>query len=110
MGLIVRQPNGAGSAGTPVTTAIATAPISVADMLRSEGYTVNVAGITTGAVQVQSSIDGSTWVNEGSALTADGKVTLTSNNLRFIRGNVTVATSVSIVLTVLGRSDQDLSK
>lgn len=108
--LIVRQPNGAGSAAVPITTAIDSVPVSVADMLRSEGYSVRIAGITTGTVQIQSSLDGVSWDNEGAALTADGKVNITSTNIAFIRAHVTVATTVSVVMTVAGRRDNDLGR
>jgi hypothetical protein len=104
--LTIRQPTDA-KTGTPKTTATATAAVSVGDMLRTEGYTIDVFGITTGTIQLQSSIDGSNWTNEGAALTANGRVTLSANNLVYIRGNVTVATAVAIVLTVVGRQAQE---
>ena len=107
--LIVRQPNGAGNTANPITTVADSVPVTVADMLRSEGYSVQIAGITTGTVQIQSSIDGSSWANEGSALTADGRVNITATNVQSIRAHVTVATSVSIVLTVAGRRHNDPS-
>lgn len=108
--LIVRQPNGAGSTGTPITTAIDSVPVTVADMLRSEGYTVRIAGITTGTVQIQSTIDGVNWDNEGAALTADGRVNLTGTNMQAVRAHVTVATTISVVMTVAGRRDNDPSR
>lgn len=105
--LTVRRPatGAAGSTGTPITTAIASGAVAVNDLLRSEGYTVEVKGITTGTVQVQSSIDNSTWTAEGSALTADGRVTITNHNIAYVRVNVTVSTSVSITFVVAGRSE-----
>jgi hypothetical protein len=59
--------------------------------------TIQIDGITTGTVTIQGSNDGSNWYT----LSTD-----TSDNLRelntpvvFVRGNVTVATSVSVTIT-----------
>lgn len=108
--LIVRQPNGAGSTASPITTTADSVPVFVGDMLRSEGYTVRIAGITTGTVQIQSSLNGTDWDNEGAALTADGKVNITATNVQFVRAHVTVSTSISVVMTVAGRRDNDESR
>lgn len=114
--LIRRNPKTDGTAGgtghpsTPKTTTGATAAVAVDDLLRSEGYTCEVKGVGVGgspSSQVQSSIDGTTWTNEGSALTADGRVTITAHNVAFVRVNVTAlatpGTATAVVLTVAGR-------
>lgn len=105
--LTIRRPatGSAGSPGTPITTAIASGAVCVGDLLRSEGYTVEVKGITTGTVKVQSTIDGSTWIDEGSPLTADGRVTITNHNILNVRLLATVATSISVTYVVAGRSE-----
>lgn len=100
---VTRQPNGAGNDDNPIEAVGQSVAVGVADLLRSEGYTVEVEGITTGNVQIQSSINGSTWSNEGAALSADGRVTITAHNVAFIRADVTVATDVAVKLTVAGR-------
>lgn len=98
----VRRPKTVGNT-TPITTAIASDAVAVDDLIRSEGYSVEIQGITTGTVQVQSTIDGVTWTQEGSNITANGRVNITSANLTAIRLNVTVATAVSITFVVAGK-------
>lgn len=100
---IKRNPADAGSPDNPVATVAATDPVSVEDLLRSEGYTCEVQGITTGSVQIQSTIDGSTWSDEGAALAADGRVTISDHNVAAVRANVETATDVAVILTVAGR-------
>ena len=98
----VRRPKVIGNT-TPITTAIASDAVAVDDFIRSEGYSVEILGITTGTVQVQSTIDGTNWTQEGSNVTANGRVNITSANLTAIRLNVTVATTVSITFVVAGK-------
>lgn len=50
--------------------------------------TVQLTGMGTQTVQIQGSLDGVNWVNDGSALTADGKVD-TSSRWEFMRTNMT---------------------
>jgi hypothetical protein len=107
--LIVRTPNGAGGVGSPITTVAASVGVFVGDMLRSEGYSCAITGITTGSVDIESTIDGTTWVKEGSSITADGRVNVTSMNLQAIRANVKTATAVAVLFTVAGRRDADPS-
>jgi hypothetical protein len=110
--LIVRRPalGAAGASDTPITTAIASAAVAVNDLIRSEGITVEIQGITTGTVKVQSSIDGAVWTTEGADLTADGRRTITTDNVGFVRALVTVATSVSVKVVVAGRAERGYSQ
>lgn len=98
---IVREPadgTETGSTADPIVSTKASDAIAVEDL---DSIRVQVSGITTGTVQVQSSLDGSTWVNEGSALTADGAVAITGPR-KNVRGNVTVSTDVSVVMKAGG--------
>jgi hypothetical protein len=105
--LIKREPSANGSAAAPRTTTGATAAVAVDDLLRTEGYTIEVKGVGSGgspSVTIQSTIDGSTWTTEGSPLTADGRATITAHNIAAVRVNIGtlatpgVATSLSFVV------------
>ena len=50
---------------------------------------IQVSGITSATVVAQGSVDNTTWATIGSAITADGLITIT-NPPPFIRANVTV--------------------
>lgn len=50
---------------------------------------IQVSGIASATVVAQGSLDNSTWATIGSALTADGLITIT-NPPPYIRANVTV--------------------
>jgi hypothetical protein len=75
-------------------------------------FTVNV--VTTGSpasysVQLQGSLDGVTWNNVGSAITADGfyAVSVSNQYYPFIRGNITAVsggTSPTIKMIVTASS------
>ena len=58
---------------------------------------VQVSGITSATVIVQGSVDGTTWSTIGSALTADGLVTI-SDPPPYIRANVTVYATGTITV------------
>lgn len=99
---IVREPadgTQTGSTADPITTVKASDSIAVEDF---DSCQVQISGITTGTVQVQSSLDGSAWIAEGSPLTADGIVAISSAR-KFVRANVTVATTVAVVVKAGGR-------
>ena len=61
---------------------------------------LQVNGITTATVAFQGSLDGSNWYTLGSALTADGIVTVT-NAPKYLRANCTAYTSGTITAKVL---------
>lgn len=89
----------AGSPGNAIESAGQSGAIGVEEF---DAVTVEITGITTGTVQVQSSLDGSTWVNEGSALTGDGRVVVTGLATH-VRANVTVDTDVAVLIKAAGR-------
>lgn len=61
---------------------------------------MQVSGITTATVALQGSLDGTTFVTIGSALTADGMITL-ANAPKYVRANVTAYTSGTITVKVM---------
>ena len=68
-----------------------------------ETANMHVYGTFVATVQVQVSHDNTNWINEGSALTATGKVALPP--ALFSRCNVTAFTSGTIKSVVMGRDD-----
>lgn len=92
----------AGAEGAPGNAKTDTGGTGAIGVEEFDSVTVEITGITTGTVQVQSSLDGSTWVNEGSALTSDGRVVVTGLATH-VRGNITVDTSVAILIKAAGR-------
>ena len=61
---------------------------------------LQVNGITTATVAFQGSLDGSNWYTLGSALTADGIVTV-ANAPKYLRANCTAYTSGTITAKAL---------
>ena len=61
---------------------------------------LQVSGITTATVAFQGSLDGTTFATIGTALTADGIVTI-SNAPKYLRANCTAYTSGTITAKVL---------
>ena len=61
---------------------------------------LQVTGITTATVALQGSLDGTTYVTIGTALTADGIVTV-ANAPKYLRANCTAYTSGTITAKVL---------
>lgn len=73
-----------------VPTSVAAGP---AVALRpDESATVYLTGTFTATVQMQVSLDGTNWLNDGSALTAAGTL-LISKAANYVRANVTAYTS-----------------
>jgi|Laugresp1bdmlbsn_1035097.scaffolds.fasta_scaffold52857_2 hypothetical protein len=58
---------------------------------------LQVSGITSATVAAQGSVDNTTWATIGTALTADGLITIT-NPPPFIRANVTVFVTGTITV------------
>lgn len=56
---------------------------------------IQVSGITSATVTAQGSVDNSTWSTIGTAITADGLITI-QNPPPYIRANVTVYVSGTI--------------
>jgi len=60
---------------------------------------MQVSGITSATVVLQGSLDGSNWATLGSALTADGMVTI-ANAPKYVRANCTVYVTGTITAKV----------
>ena len=60
---------------------------------------IQVSGITSATVTAQGSVDNSTWATIGTALTADGLITIT-NPPPYIRANVTTFVTGTITAKV----------
>ena len=61
---------------------------------------LQVSGITSATVALQGSLDGTNWATIGTALTANGIVTI-QNAPKYLRANVTAWTSGSITAKIL---------
>jgi hypothetical protein len=61
---------------------------------------LQVSGITTATVAFQGSLDGTNWSTIGTALTANGIVTI-ANAPKYLRANVTAWTSGTITAKIL---------
>ena len=61
---------------------------------------LQVSGITTATVAFQGSLDGTNWSTVGTALTANGIVTI-QNAPKYLRANVTAWTSGSITAKIM---------
>jgi hypothetical protein len=61
---------------------------------------LQVSGITTATVAFEGSLDGTNWSTIGTALTANGIVTI-QNAPKYLRANVTAWTSGSITAKIL---------
>ena len=61
---------------------------------------LQVSGITTATVALQGSLDGTTFATIGTALTADGIVTI-ANAPKYVRANCTAYTSGTITAKIL---------
>lgn len=61
---------------------------------------LQVAGITSATVVLQGSLDGTSWSTLGSALTADGLITI-ANAPKYVRANCTVYVSGTITAKIL---------
>jgi hypothetical protein len=62
---------------------------------------VQVVGTFVATIQLQGSVDGATWVSEGSPITAPGTLEI-SKRYAYIRANVTSYTSGAPVAVVAG--------
>ena len=61
---------------------------------------MQVSGVTSATVVLQGSLDGTNWSTLGTALTADGMVTV-ANAPKYVRANCTVYVSGTITAKVL---------
>lgn len=63
--------------------------------------TVQASGTFVGTIQLEGSVDGSSWGQIGSDITATGVLLSSQNIYKFIRGNVTAYTSGTITLKAI---------
>ena len=61
---------------------------------------LQVSGITSATVAMQGSLDGTNWSTIGTALTADGMITI-ANAPKYLRANCTVYVSGTITAKIL---------
>ena len=88
---------------SPVTLLSAVTATGASKAVQCEGGLpafLQVNGITTATVALQGSLDGTNWSTLGSALTADGIVTV-ANAPKYLRANCTAYTSGTITAKVL---------
>ena len=88
---------------TPVTLLSAVGATGASKAVQADAgqpVILHVTGITTATVALQGSLDGTTFSTVGTALTADGFVTL-ANAPKYLRANVTAWTSGSITAKIL---------
>jgi len=89
--------SGAKSLLSAVTATGASQPVQVD---AGQPVFMQVSGITSATVVLQGSLDGTNWATLGTALTADGMVTVANAPL-YIRANCTVYVSGTITAKVL---------
>jgi len=88
---------------TPVTllsAVVATGASTAVQADAGQPAFLQVSGITVGTVAFQGSLDGTTFATIGTALTADGIVTI-ANAPKYLRANCTAYTSGTITAKVL---------
>ena len=88
---------------TPVTLLSAVAATGASQAVQADAGQpafLQVSGITIATVAFQGSLDGTTFATIGTALTADGIVTI-ANAPKYLRANCTAYTSGTITAKVL---------
>ena len=88
---------------TPVTLLSAVAATGASSAVQADAGQpafLQVSGITIATVAFQGSLDGTTFATIGTALTADGIVTI-ANAPKYLRANCTAYTSGTITAKVL---------
>ena len=89
--------SGAKSLLSAVTATGASKPIQVDG---GQPVFMQVSGVTSATVVLQGSLDGTNWSTLGSALTADGLITI-ANAPKYVRANCTVYVSGTITAKIL---------
>jgi hypothetical protein len=89
--------SGAKSLLSAVTATGASQPVQVD---AGQPVFMQVSGITSATVVLQGSLDGTNWATLGTALTADGMVTV-ANAPMYVRANCTVYVTGTITAKVL---------
>jgi hypothetical protein len=88
---------------TPVTLLSAVTATGASKAIQADAgqpAILHVTGITSATVALQGSLDGTTYSTIGTALTADGFVTL-ANAPKYLRANCTVYVSGTITAKIL---------
>ena len=85
---------------TLLTAVVATGASKAVQADAGQPAFLQVSGITSATVAFQGSLDGTTFATIGTALTADGIVTV-ANAPKYLRANCTVYTSGTITAKVL---------
>jgi hypothetical protein len=80
------------------------AAVDVSDL---ETCAMWVSGTFVGTLQMQISADGSSWVNEGSPVTAAAKIDIPAT-AHYVRGDCTAHTSGDIVMNITGIDEDRL--
>jgi hypothetical protein len=91
------------SISTPVTLLSAVVATGASKAVQVDGGQpafLQVSGITSATVVLQGSLDGTNWSTIGTALTADGLVTV-ANAPKYLRANCTVYVSGTITAKIL---------
>jgi hypothetical protein len=87
---------------SPITLINAATATGASQALTPDGAVTHFAvnGITSATVNIEGSLDGSNWHLIGTALTANGLVTV-ANPPRFVRANVAVYTTGTITVKAM---------
>lgn len=88
---------------SPVTLLSAVTATGASKAMQADGGQpafLQVSGITSATVVFQGSLDGTNWSTLGTALTADGLVTV-ANAPKYLRANCTVYVSGTITAKIL---------
>jgi hypothetical protein len=91
------------SISTPVTLLSAVAATGASKAVQVDGGQpafLQVSGITSATVVLQGSLDGTNWSTIGTALTADGLVTV-ANAPKYLRANCTVFVTGTITAKIM---------
>jgi Flp pilus assembly protein TadG len=88
------------AAKTLLNAVTATGASSAVQVDGGQPLFLQVSGITSATVTLQGSLDGTTWATLGSALTADGLITI-ANAPKYVRANCTVYVSGTITAKIL---------
>jgi len=91
------------SISSPVTLLSAVGATGASKAVQVDGGQpafLQVSGITSATVVLQGSLDGTNWSTIGTALTADGMITV-ANAPKYLRANCTVYVSGTITAKIL---------
>ncbi len=87
-------------AKTLLSAVVATGASTAVQVDAGQPVFMQVSGVTSATVVLQGSLDGTNWSTLGTALTADGMVTV-ANAPMYVRANCTVYVSGTITAKIL---------